>query len=107
MECAVNFYRDFVEPDKKPYVPNDAEREQLRALITYLAANDTASAEEIEKAIYELGRVHYDKPGKIFSVLYRVLLGQERGPRLGAFIRLATPAKIVQALESSLVKKSA
>jgi lysyl-tRNA synthetase class 1 len=106
MECAVNFYHDFVEPGKKPYLPNDAEREQLHALIAYLAANDTASADEIEKAIYELGRVHYDKPGKIFSVLYRVLLGQERGPRLGAFIRLATPAKIVQALESSLVKKS-
>jgi lysyl-tRNA synthetase, class I len=107
MECAVNFYRDFVEPDKKPYVPNDAEREQLRALIAYLAANDTASAEDIEKAIYELGRAHYDKPGKIFSPIYRVLLGQERGPRLGAFIRLATPTKIVQALESSLAKKSA
>jgi len=25
-------------------------------------------------------------------------LGQERGPRLGAFIRLATPQKIVAAL---------
>jgi len=67
-----------------------------------LHAHDAASAEEIEKSIYDLGRAHYDKPGKIFPVIYRALLGQERGPRLGAFIRLATPAKIAEALSGQL-----
>jgi lysyl-tRNA synthetase class 1 len=102
MECALNFYADFIEPTKQRYAPQGAERDQLRALVEFLAANMGASAEEIEKKIYDLGRENYDKPGKIFPLLYRVLLGQERGPRLGAFIRLATPERMVEILSVSL-----
>jgi lysyl-tRNA synthetase class 1 len=102
MECALNFYRDFIEPAKRPYAPSDGEREQLRALNAWLAQNREAGAEEIEKAIYELGRQYYDKPGKIFPLLYRVILGQERGPRLGAFIRLTTPARVAEIVAGAL-----
>ncbi|HTY55390.1 MAG TPA: lysine--tRNA ligase [Candidatus Binataceae bacterium] len=103
MGCALNFYRDFIEPTKHRYAPaSEQEREQVQALIDYLEANNNVSAEEIEKQIYELGRRFYDKPGKIFPLLYKVMLGQERGPRLGAFIRLATPARIVDVLRAAL-----
>lgn len=102
MECALNFYRDFVEPAKQPYSPTEAERAQLRALAEWLKENPDATAEEIEKKIYDLGREHYDKPGKIFPPLYRALLGQERGPRLGAFIRLATPAQVARMIDAQL-----
>ena len=103
MECALNFYTDFVEPTKHRYVlASEQEREQIRALSDYLAANSEAGAEEIEKNIYELGRRFYDKPGKIFPLLYKVLLGQERGPRLGAFIKLVTPARILVILQAAL-----
>ena len=86
MESRAELLRDFIEPNKQRYLPQAAERDQLRALVEFLAANIGASAEEIEKKIYDLGRENYDKPGKIFPLLYRVLLGQERGPRLGALI---------------------
>jgi len=102
MECALNFYRDFIEPGKIQYAPSDSERGQLRALAEWLSGNPEASAEEIEKTIYEIGRQHYDKPGKIFPLLYRVILGQERGPRLGAFIQLATPGRVVEIVEGAL-----
>ncbi|HKV56033.1 MAG TPA: lysine--tRNA ligase [Candidatus Binataceae bacterium] len=98
MECALNFYRDFIEPSKQTYAPNDSERPLLDQLAEWLKAHPEAPADEIERKIYDLGRANYDKPGNIFPLLYRTLLGQERGPRLGAFIRLATPAKIAQAL---------
>jgi len=104
MECALNFYRDFIEPGKQPYTPSDAERAHLRSLAAYLRENQGASAEEIEKKIYDLGRENYDKPGKIFPLLYRSILGQERGPRLGAFIRLATPARIVELLDATIAR---
>jgi lysyl-tRNA synthetase, class I len=102
MECALNFYCDFVEPAKQPLVPSDAQREQLKKLAAWLAAHRDAPAEEIEKNIYDLGRENYDKPGKIFPLLYRAILGQERGPRLGVFIRLATPARIVELLDATI-----
>jgi lysyl-tRNA synthetase class 1 len=106
MECALNFYKDFVEPTKQPYAPGDAEREQLKHLALWLESNREAGAEEIEKAIYDLGRANYDKPGKIFPLLYRALLGQERGPRLGAFIRLATPARIIELLDAAVGREA-
>jgi lysyl-tRNA synthetase class 1 len=106
MECALNFYRDFIEPTKKIYTPSDAERAQLKTLVAYLRENQNASAEEIEKKIYDLGRENYDKPGKIFPLLYRSILGQERGPRLGAFIRLATPARIVELLDATIARSA-
>jgi lysyl-tRNA synthetase, class I len=105
VECAVNFYRDFVEPAKKPYkAAADAEREQLTKLVAYLTEHADAPAEEIERKIYDLGREYYDKPGKIFPLIYRAVLGQERGPRLGSFIRLATPARIVELLNAALAR---
>jgi lysyl-tRNA synthetase, class I len=103
MDCAINFYRDFVEPHKQVITPTIEEREQLRELVAWLGAHRDATAEEIEKGIYDFGRAHYDKPGKIFTVIYRALLGQERGPRLGAFIRLATPTRIAELLSSQSV----
>jgi lysyl-tRNA synthetase, class I len=102
VDCALNFYRDFIEPAKKPYSPVDSELPQLRALIDWLETNPASTADEIERQIYDLGRAYYEKPGGIFPLLYRVLLGQGRGPRLGAFIRLATPQKIVQALREHI-----
>jgi lysyl-tRNA synthetase, class I len=102
VDCALNFYRDFIEPAKNEYTPSDSERPQLSALINWLEATPGASAEAIERQIYDLGRAHYSKPGSIFPLLYRVVLGQERGPRLGAFIRLATPQKIAAIIRSHL-----
>ncbi len=102
MECAINFYRDFIEPHKQVITPTAEESAQLRELVTWLGAHGDATAEEIEKGIYDLGRAHYDKPGKIFTVIYHALIGQERGPRLGAFIRLATPIKIAELLSTQL-----
>jgi lysyl-tRNA synthetase class 1 len=102
VECALNFYRDFIEPTKKQYTPAHSERPQLQALINWLDSNHHASGEEIERQIYDIGRAHYDKPGNIFPLLYKTLLGQERGPRLGAFVRLATPEKIATALRGHM-----
>jgi lysyl-tRNA synthetase class 1 len=102
IECTLNFYRDFIEPTKRPYTPSDVERDQLKKLASYLIENRDASADEIEKKIYDLGRENYDKPGKIFPLLYRSILGQERGPRLGAFIKMTTPARILELLDATI-----
>ena len=102
MECALNFYADFVEPTKRHYVPQGSERDQIGALADFIRANPDADADTYERAVYDLGRQHYDKPGKIFPLVYRVVIGQDRGPRLGAFVRLVTPVRILSILDSAL-----
>lgn len=39
---------------------------------------------------------------EVFPLIYRTILGQERGPRLVAFIRLAPPARVVRILGEAL-----
>ncbi|HLH77257.1 MAG TPA: lysine--tRNA ligase [Candidatus Binataceae bacterium] len=102
VDCALNYYRDFVEPTKQRYVASPAERAQLLVLLEFLQHQPEASADEIEKQIYDVGRRYYDKPGKIFPLLYKTLLGQSQGPRLGVFIKLVTPARIAAMLEAAL-----
>jgi len=46
VDCALNFYADFVEPAKQRYVPSDAEHVQLQTLADYLTAHPEARAEE-------------------------------------------------------------
>jgi lysyl-tRNA synthetase, class I len=99
--CALNFYHDFVEPNKRSHAPSTEEQRQIDEIVNFLSVHTGASAEEIEKEIYEVGRRHYDKPGKIFPLLYKVLLGQKQGPRLGVFIKLATPQRIVKLLQEA------
>jgi len=102
IDYAVTYYRDFVEPNRHSYVAADGERAQLIELRSFLETNPEATAEAIEKTIYDLGRANYEKPGRIFPLMYRAILGQERGPRLGAFIRLATPARVAELIGQSL-----
>src|SRR5579871_5297497 len=99
VQCALNFYHDFIEPTRQRHTPDARERQQIGELVDFLIQHPGAPAEEIEKEIYEIGRRHYDKPGKIFPLLYKVLLGQKQGPRLGVFIKLATPQRIVKLLQ--------
>ncbi len=101
VDRALNFYHDFVEPGKHRHAPDAEERKQIEEIVHFLSDHPEASAEEIEKEIYEVGRRHYDKPGKIFPLLYKVLLGQKHGPRLGVFIKLATPQRIVKLLQEA------
>ena len=102
VDCALNFYRDFIEPNKQRYIPAESEAGQIRQFAEWLKSNRDADAESIEKAIYEIGRQHYDKPGTIFPVLYRTILSQDRGPRLGALTALLTPARVIELSERAL-----
>ena len=85
-----------------------------------------ASAEEIQHALYDVARpipryqdhaakgATPERPGvsnEFFNMVYAVLLGEERGPRLGSFIALygleETRALIARALAGELVRGQA
>ena len=87
---AINYYRDFVKPNKIFRHPNKIEREAMEALL--LALDDLpadASAEDIQIEVYSIGKEHPFEDLKVwFKALYEVLLGQPQGPRMGSFIAL-------------------
>ena len=101
---------------------DDIERGALEAVSAKLAALPAgATAEEIQHALYDIGRAipRYqdrnakgatpERPGvsnEFFAMLYAVLLGEERGPRFGSFVALygieETRTLIAKALRGEL-----
>ena len=124
---AVAYFRDFVRPAKTYATPDDVEIDALTKLDAMLAALPPgASAEDIQTALYDVARpiARYqdlkakgatpERPGVSndwFNMLYRVLLGESRGPRFGSFAALygiaETRALIAKALSGALVAEHA
>ncbi len=121
VDLAIRYYEDFIRPTKRFVAPSEAERAALADLDAALAAlPNGADATAIQSAVYEVGRQHFpDISGKtktadgrpgvsqaFFQSLYRVLLGQERGPRFGSFVEIygvdETRALIAAALAGEL-----
>ncbi len=85
---ALNYYRDFVAPTKR-YVAMPGEmRGALDELIAFLRDAEGKNAEELQAAVYAAGKENGHKLPQWFKALYQLLLGQERGPRLGTFFEL-------------------
>ena len=124
---AVAYFRDFVAPKKRYRLADEVEREALLAVKAKLEAMPAgASAEAIQHALYDVARpipryqdmkakgATPERPGvsnDFFNMVYAVLLGEERGPRLGSFIALyglaETRALIDRALAGELVAAAA
>ncbi|HTZ66907.1 MAG TPA: lysine--tRNA ligase [Roseiarcus sp.] len=123
---AVAYFRDFVAPKKRYRKADAVERGvllQISAKLAELPAD--ASPDAIQHALYDIARpvpryqdlsakgATPERPGvsnDFFNMVYAVLLGEERGPRLGSFIALygleETRRLIDKALAGDLVRES-
>jgi lysyl-tRNA synthetase class 1 len=122
---ALRYYEDFVKPAKTYHAANEAERAALLQLSERLAAlPDDADAGAIQDVVYDVGRAQPayqdfaakgatpERPGvslEWFNTLYRILLGEQRGPRFGTFVAFSglatTRALIEDALAGRLIEK--
>ena len=102
VEHAINYYRDFVKPNKTYRAPTDMERAALEDLVSALEAlPDGAEAGDIQNQVYEIGKRHaFEDLRAWFKALYEILLGRDQGPRMGSFIALYGVAETV-----SLIKR--
>jgi lysyl-tRNA synthetase class 1 len=101
---AINYFNDFVKPQKQYRQADALEREALEELSESLAALPLpATAEQIQALLYDVARKRSryqdleakgatpERPGVSlawFNALYQILLGEERGPRFGSFVAL-------------------
>lgn len=117
---AINYYRDFVAPTKTFREPTDGERVALQDLRDALSGLSVeASAEDIQNAVYEIGRrepfldhkklAKDGRPGVSldwFNMLYQVLLGQEKGPRFGSFVAVYGVANAIAMIDGTLARSA-
>jgi len=88
---AINYYEDFVRPNKRFRAPSDQERAALEDLLGRLNSLPAAcqDAEAIQAEVYEAGKAAGFEPLRAwFTALYEVLLGQSQGPRFGSFVAI-------------------
>jgi lysyl-tRNA synthetase class 1 len=117
---AIQYFRDFVLPEKKFREPSDVERKALQDLRDALAnLKPDSGAEDIQNVVYEIGRrepfldhakkAKDGRPGVSldwFNMLYQVLLGQEKGPRFGSFVAVYGVQNTVEMIDGALARSA-
>ncbi len=85
---AVNYYNDFVKPNKKYVKPQGEFLEQYDKLYNELKSGKYKTEQELQQLVYDLGNEKQFILKDWFKCLYQALLGTETGPRMGSFIAI-------------------
>ncbi|MFP6711325.1 MAG: lysine--tRNA ligase [Rhodospirillales bacterium] len=111
-EYAINYFQDFIKPNKIYRTPDDMERAALEDLLKTLGTLPEGSeGSDIQTEVYEVGKRHdFEDLKAWFKCLYEILLGQSTGPRMGSFIALygleETKALIQKVLDGESLNSS-
>ena len=107
IEYSLNFYTDFVAPNKK-FIKISKEEKIIFNDILNLLENEITTkntSEEIQTKLYDIGKKHkFDNLKDFFKLVYQALLGQEKGPRLGSFIKLYGINETINSIKTLLNK---
>ena len=95
----MNYYRDFILPNKQFRAPTREERKMLQRLRDQLAEYAGDDETEFQTIPFDVARAFDVSPKHFFKTFYEVLLGQERGPRFGTFIQLVGKDKVLSLLD--------
>ena len=106
IQYAINYFNDFVLPNKSYLKLDDSNISIFIELRDLLKKIDPESTSEIiQTEIYEIGKKYqFDNLRDFFKLIYQVLLGQEQGPRLGSFIKLFGINKTTDLIDDLLNK---
>jgi lysyl-tRNA synthetase class 1 len=104
-DFAINYYEDFVRPNKRFRAPDDRERAAMADLAARFRALPAGcqDAELIQNEVYAAGKEAGFEPLRgWFTALYEVLLGQSQGPRFGSFAAIFGLDRTIALIERAL-----
>jgi lysyl-tRNA synthetase, class I len=101
IDKAARYYNDFVSTEHHELVLTTQDIRLITEVIDLLHLTDQ-TGETLHNAIYEIARKNDVEPQALFKTLYLCLIGQERGPRLGSFIKMIGQEKTIDILQSSV-----
>ncbi len=106
VEQASAFVRERVQPNRQAPELTSPQATLVRALADYLheegRGGPEREAEEIQTMAFTIARDGGIEPKEFFRILYRILTGQDSGPRFGSFVRLLGQGKV-----SALLRQAA
>ncbi len=102
---AINYYEDFVRPNKVFREPDSRERSAMEDLADRLKdlGPGCTDVDLIQNEVYAAGKDAGFEPLRgWFAALYEVLLGQSQGPRFGSFVAIFGIERTIALIESGL-----
>lgn len=99
---SINYYERYIKPYKVFEVPTELERSLLIKLLDFCQNTTETDHTIIQNEVYSIARDTEIEMKDWFSCIYRVLLGQKQGPRVGSFIAIFGTKNMAQLIESKL-----
>ena len=84
IEIAGNFSDEFDQQEKIQVDLDDSAKKALKILVEALGAEE--EPEDIQNTIYQIAKSNDVQPKDFFKILYQIILGTSRGPKIGPFI---------------------
>ena len=84
IDLAGNFSDEFDEQEKIEVDLDETAKKALKILSDALAAEE--EPEDIQNTIYQIAKSNDVQPKDFFKILYQIILGTSRGPKIGPFI---------------------
>ena len=84
IENAGNFADQYDEQEKTQVEIDDVAKKALKILLDALDAEE--EPEDIQNTIYQIAKSNNVQPKDFFKILYQIILGTSRGPKIGPFI---------------------
>lgn len=106
IQYALNWNEDLSEIKEATIELNENEKVAVEELVRFLGKDTKVDEDAVQGAIFEVARKNGIQPSQFFKVLYNILLGTPRGPRMGPYIISMGRKNVIEALERVLKKKS-
>ena len=84
IEIAGNYSDEFDEQEKTQVDLDETAKKALRILVEKLEGDE--EPEDIQNTIYQIAKSNDVQPKDFFRILYQIILGTSRGPKIGPFI---------------------
>ena len=97
---ALNWVEDFGEMETLKVDLTPKQANALKEVI--IALGDAGDEEGYQGAVFKVAKAKGIRPGNLFRVLYRVLLGRDQGPRFGPYVASVGKEGVIEELEKSL-----
>ncbi|HLC39280.1 MAG TPA: hypothetical protein VJJ76_00165, partial [archaeon] len=103
LRYAQNWYKDFVlqkAVSEEKFEVRGEMKPAIQELIQLI--EHEKDGEKIQKEIFLIAKKHGLQPPEFFRTVYRILLNEDRGPRLGPYIIDRGKAEVIEKLEEVL-----
>ncbi|GAI96225.1 unnamed protein product, partial [marine sediment metagenome] len=84
IELAGNYADEFDKQEKIELELDELAKKALKELAS--ALNSDGELEDIQNTIYQIAKSNDVQPKDFFKILYQIILGTSRGPKIGPFI---------------------